>query len=194
MNVLDLILIASELGNVGTNIAADVNRDGVVTILDLILVAGMFDEMPAAPSVHPQVQAILTPADVQRWLTEARGLDLTDLTMQRGIHFLEQLATALTPKETALFPNYPNPFNPETWIPYSLAKAADVQIAIYDTKGTVVRQFDLGPQGAGYYTDRASTVYWDGRNVNGEPVASGVYLYQLRAGNFTATRRMVILK
>ena len=194
LNVLDLILIASELGSVGTNLAADVNRDGVVNILDLILVAGMFDGVPAAPSVHPEVQVIITPADIQRWLIEARGLDLTNPTMQRGIRFLEQLAAALTPKETVLFPNYPNPFNPETWIPYSLAEDAEVQIAIYDTKGKVVRRFDLGHQGAGYYTDRARAVYWDGLNAHGQSVASGMYFYHLRAVDYSATRRMVILK
>ena len=194
VNVLDLILIASELGNAGTNLAADVSKDGVVNILDLILVAGVFDEAPAAPLASLQVQAILTPADVQRWLTEAQGLDLTDLTMQRSIRFLEQLAAALSPKKTALLPNYPNPFNPETWIPYSLAEEANVQIAIYDTKGAVVRQFDLGHQRAGYYTDRARAAYWDGANASGESAVSGVYFYQLCAGDYSEVRRMVILK
>ena len=93
-----------------------------------------------------------------------------------------------------LLANYPNPFNPETWIPYHLAHAADVTITIYDTKGAVVRQLDLGHQSAGYYTDRAKAAYWDGRNESGELVASGVYFYQLRTGNYSATRRMVIVK
>ena len=193
VNVLDLVQVANGFGQMGEH-DADVNEDGVVNIVDLVKVAGAFDNAAAAPSVHPQALAILTPANVEGWLLEARGLGLTNITVQRGIRFLEQLAAALTPKDTALFPNYPNPFNPETWIPYSLAEDAEVQIAIYDTKGTVVRRFDLGHQGAGYYTDRARAVYWDGRNAAGESVASGVYLYRLWAGNFTATRRMVILK
>ncbi|MYE88033.1 T9SS type A sorting domain-containing protein [Candidatus Poribacteria bacterium] len=193
VNVLDLVQVANRFGQRGEH-DADVNEDGVVNIVDLVKVAGEFGNEAAAPSVHPQALAMLAPADVQRWLLEARGLDLTDSTVQRGIRFLEQLAAALTPKDTALFPNYPNPFNPETWIPYSLAKDAEVLITIYDTKGTVVRRFDLGHQGAGYYTDRTRAAYWDGRNANGEPVASGVYLYQLWTGDFTATRRMVILK
>ena len=117
---------------------------------------------------------------------------------------LEHLLSALTPKETALLPNYPNPFNPETWIPYHLAHAADVTLTVYDTKGTVVRQLDLGYQMAGYYTARSRAAYWDGRNDSGELVASGVYFYQLRAGrsglsvphrrDYTAMRRMVIVK
>ena len=193
VNILDLTRVASSFGQTGQN-EADVNGDGVVNIVDLVKVAGALGNEAAAPSVQLQALVMLTPADVQGWLLEARGLDLTNSTVQRGIHFLEQLALALTPKETALFPNYPNPFNPETWIPYSLATDAEVQIAIYDTKGTVVRRFDLGHQGTGYYTDRARAAYWDGRNAAGESVASGVYFYQLRAGDFTATRRMVILK
>ncbi len=193
VNILDLILVSSSFGQTGQD-DADVNGDGVVNIVDLVLVAGAFDKAVQAPSIHPQGQGMIAAADVQGWILEARRLDLTDATVQQGIHFLEQLAAALTPKKTVLLPNYPNPFNPETWIPYSLAEEADVQIEIYDTKGAVVGQFDLGHQGTGYYTDRARAVYWDGRNANGEPVASGVYLYQLRAGNFTATRRMVILK
>ena len=101
---------------------------------------------------------------------------------------------ALTPKQTVLLPNYPNPFNPETWIPYQLTDAADVEVTIYDPKGAVVRQLDLGHQSAGYYMDRTKAAYWDGRNESGELVASGVYFYQLRAGNYSATRRMVIVK
>ena len=101
---------------------------------------------------------------------------------------------ALTPKETMLLPNYPNPFNPETWIPYRLANAADVILTIYDTKGTMVRRLDLGYQPAGSYTARNRAAYWDGRNENGESVASGIYFYQFRVGDYTATRRMVIVK
>jgi flagellar hook assembly protein FlgD len=108
----------------------------------------------------------------------------------------------LTPKQTVLLPNYPNPFNPETWIPYHLARAADVEVTIYDARGVLVRQLDIGHQSAGYYTDRSKAAYWDGCNENGKSVASGVYFYQLRvsssrfigAGNYSATRRMVIVK
>jgi hypothetical protein len=100
----------------------------------------------------------------------------------------------LTPKETTLLPNYPNPFNPETWLPYHLAHAADVQITIYDTKGVVVRRFELGHQPAGIYQDQSRAAYWNGRNATGESVASGVYFYQLRAGDYSALRRMVVVK
>ena len=96
--------------------------------------------------------------------------------------------------QTLLLPNYPNPFNPETWIPYSLAEAADVKLTIYDTQGTEVRRFDLGHQPAGHYADRRKSIYWDGRNMLGEKVGGGVYFYYLQAGSYSATRRMVILK
>ncbi len=98
------------------------------------------------------------------------------------------------PAETALLHNYPNPFNPETWIPYQLAHAADVTLTIYDTQGVLVRQLDLGYQQAGYYTNRTRAAYWDGRNRLGESVGSGVYFYQLQAGDYSTIRKMVILK
>ena len=113
---------------------------------------------------------------------------------RRGIAVLKQLLAALTPQETALLLNYPNPFNPETWIPYQLAHATDVTLTIYDTKGVPVRRLDLGYQLAGYYTGRAKAAYWDGRNDTGESVASGVYFYSLSAGDYSATRKMLILK
>ena len=98
------------------------------------------------------------------------------------------------PEETALLPNYPNPFNPETWIPYQLATPADVSIAIYAADGKLVRTLDLGPQPVGLYESRSRAAYWDGKNALGEPVASGVYFYTLTAGEFTATRKMLIRK
>ena len=193
VNIQDLVLVAGRLGQTGQN-DADANGDGVVNIQDLVLIAGALGNTAAAPSFHPQVLATVTAADVQGWLIQAQGLPLTDATSQRGVLFLEQLLAAMTPKETTLLPNYPNPFNPETWIPYHLAHAADVTLTIYDTKGTPVRRLDLGHQPAGYYTDRSKAAYWNGRNASGESVASGVYFYQLRAGRYSALRQMVILK
>ena len=98
------------------------------------------------------------------------------------------------PAETLLLTNYPNPFNPETWIPYHLANDSDVQISIYDINGALVRQLDLGYQQAGYYTNRSRAAYWNGRNEFGERVATGIYFYQLQADNMSLLRKMVILK
>ena len=193
VNILDLTLVALRLGQTGQN-DADVNGDGVVNIADLVQVAGVIGNTAAAPAIQPLALETLTAANVENWLTQAQGLNLTNPRLRRGIVFLEQLLAALTPEETALLPNYPNPFNPETWIPYHLAHPADVTLTIYDTNGTPVRQFNLGYQPAGYYADRVKAAYWDGRNNSGESVSSGVYFYQLRAGEYTALRRMVILK
>ena len=97
-------------------------------------------------------------------------------------------------EQTQLLANYPNPFNPETWIPYQLANPSEVRITIYDTRGTVVRHLELGHQREGYYTGQSLAAYWDGRNTVGERVASGVYFYQLQADNLSLLRKMLILK
>ena len=99
-----------------------------------------------------------------------------------------------TPKRSYLLQNYPNPFNPETWIPYQLSEDASVSVSIYDTTGTLVRSLPLGFQPAGFYQSRSHAAYWDGRNALGEPVASGIYFYQLTTPSFQQTRRMLILK
>ncbi len=100
----------------------------------------------------------------------------------------------MSPKETALLPNYPNPFNPETWIPYHLAESVEVTVSIYAVDGNLVRAIELGSQLAGLYQNRSRAAYWDGKNDVGESVASGVYFYRLTAGEFSATRKMLILK
>jgi len=100
----------------------------------------------------------------------------------------------LRPHRTGVLPNYPNPFNPETWIPFQLHREAHVRITIYDVLGREVRGFDLGYLSAGYYTTRERAVYWDGRNSMNERVASGTYYYNLEAGDFVDTHRMVVVK
>ena len=104
------------------------------------------------------------------------------------------LIDAAMPTKTVLLPNYPNPFNPETWIPYDLAEEANVRITIYDLKGESVKQLKVGFQAAGTYRTQSRAAYWDGCNSVGEPVASGVYFYTLQAGQVRASRKMVIAK
>ena len=193
VNIQDLVLVAGRLGQSDTN-SADVNGDGIVNIQDLVLVAGALGTSAAAPSLHPQSLEMLTAADVKLWLSQTQQLDLADAMSLRGVLFLEQLLAALTPQETALLANYPNPFNPETWVPYQLTKDAEVIVTIYASNGQVVRRLALGHQVAGIYQSRSRAAYWDGRNEFGEPVASGVYFYTLTAGNFSATRKMLIRK
>jgi hypothetical protein len=98
------------------------------------------------------------------------------------------------PRQTELLPNYPNPFNPETWIPFRLAEDALVTLTIYDTTGKVVRAIDIGHKPAAVYESRAKAIYWDGRNNLGERIASGIYFYNLTANDFSSTRKMLILK
>ncbi len=195
-NVLDLILVGQDFGNENAaNARTDVNGDGVVDVRDLVLVAGAFGNSAAAPATgYQDLKGTLTRAQVEQWLTQARQLNPTDVSSQRGIRFLEQLLLTLTPQETALLANYPNPFNPETWIPYQLAKSAEVKLCIYATNGALVRTLDIGHQAAGGYQERSRAAYWDGKNREGEPVASGVYFYTLTAGDFTAIRKMIIRK
>ena len=193
VNIADLVLVASNLGETGRN-TADVNDDGQVNIADLVLVAGALGNSAAAPSLYPQPLGMLTAADVKLWLSQAEQLTLTDTASLKGIQFLRDLLAVLTPKETVLLPNYPNPFNPETWVPYHLAKDTDVTLHIYAVNGALVRTLALGHQPAGMYQNYSSAAYWDGKNEFGETVASGIYFYTLTAGDFTATRRMLIRK
>ena len=193
VDILDLTLVATHFGKFGDN-QADVNGDSIVDIRDLLLVAGGINADAAAPSTYSMVISTLTVEEIQMWLSQAQQLDLSEATYQRGFAVLQQLLIAVTPKETALLPNYPNPFNPETWIPYQLAKPTDVTISIYTADGRLVRTLALGYQPVGMYESRSRAAYWDGRNAQGEPVASGVYFYTLTAGEFSATRKMSITK
>ena len=107
---------------------------------------------------------------------------------------LPELVAYAIPTKTALLMNYPNPFNPETWIPYQLSVDSPVSVSIYDTTGVLVRTLSIGMQSAGFYNSRDRAAYWDGRNDAGERVASGLYFYQLRTPSFHQTRRLVIVK
>ena len=198
VNIQDLVMIASQFGQEGRD-GADVNRDGIIDILDLVLVAAAFENVVAAPPVAPQIFETLASEDVQQWLTDAKALRGTDSRLKRGISILEQLLAVLTersaiPAETSLLPNYPNPFNPETWIPYQLAEPAEVTIKVYDENGLRVRELAVGHQPAGLYQSRGRAAYWNGRNQQGEPVASGMYFCTLNAGDFSATRKMLVKK
>ena len=199
VNILDIVFVASQLGQSGQT-PADVNGDNVVNIQDLVMIAnGLGGSAAAAPSA-----AALTTRQVEAWLRLAKqgvsvpsmrtALSQQGFSYERGIEMLENILRTLRPRTTALLSNYPNPFNPETWLPYQLAANSAVQLTIYDARGAVVRQFNLGHQPVGIYQSRSRAVYWDGRNALGESVASGVYFYTLTTEDFSATRRMLILK
>ena len=193
VDVQDLVLVAGRLGIIAENLA-DVNGDGTVNTLDLVLVAGMADDSTDALPMFSNGEMMLHTTQVREWLEEARRLDLAERLIPKGIEYLENLLEALTPERTRLLPNFPNPFNPETWIPYQLARNSHVRISIYSSKGILVRDLDLGLQPQGFYTDKHYAAYWDGRNDGGELLASGVYVYVFRAGSFRASRRMAIVR
>ena len=195
VDIQDMMLVDADLTKIG-EYATDVNEDGAVNIADLVLVAAAqsSNTTAAVPALHQAKAYTLSRSDVEMWLQEAKQLNLTDPKSLRGLRFLEQLLLAIAPEKTALLANYPNPFNPETWIPYQLAKPAKVKLTIYAADGKLIRTLTLGHQAAGVYHNRSRAAYWNGKNGAGESVASGVYLYTLIAGDFTATRKMLILK
>ena len=192
VSILDMILVSRHLGRIKiTQPQMDINGDGQINISDLILVARSMDtETGAAP-------AALTPdisARVQAWIAQAEAEHDGSLAFTQGIANLQRLLAAMPPERTGLLANYPNPFNPETWIPYQLAEAAEVSVRIYDATGALVQTLALGHQTTGIYREKSRAAYWDGKNELGESVASGVYFYTLTAGDFTATRKMLIRK
>ena len=192
VTILDLILVSQQLGKrVPAGSPVDVNGDGVVTILDLILVSQGIAGSSAAPPVGAES---VDAAMIEAWIAQARLEDDGSLAFKEGIENLQNLLASLIPEKTALLANYPNPFNPETWIPYQLAESGEVSLAIYDINGKMVRRLEVGYKAAGMYRSRSRAAHWDGRNQLGEFVASGLYFYTLTAGEFTATRRMLILK
>ena len=200
VSILDLILVAQQLGKrVSAGSPVDINGDGVVSILDLIRVAQGIAGSPAAPPTpllaggKGGVESV-DAATIEAWIAQARLEDDGSLAFKQGIENLQALLASLIPEETALLHNYPNPFNPETWIPYQLAESAEVTLTIYDMNGQLVRRLAVGHQAAGMYRSRSRAAYWDGRNQLGESVASGLYFYTLTAKEFSATRRMLILK
>ena len=179
--------------------AADANDDGLVDVKDLLQVAGWLGAKELSAPSHSQEPVAFTAADVQEWILQAKQFGTREPVYEKGIRALEQLLATLQqveakPKETALLRNYPNPFNPETWVPYQLAAAADVTLTIYAVDGTLVRTLALGHRLAGLYQSKSRAAYWDGRNEFGESVASGIYFYTLAAGDFSATGKMLVRK
>ncbi|MCG9126870.1 PD40 domain-containing protein [Candidatus Poribacteria bacterium] len=194
VDIQDLIYVASQFGTTDDENTADVNQDGIVDIADIVLIAKVLENENAAPQKTANTTNLLSIEQIKIWIDQAKKHSNTSIEFQKGIAILEHLLTSLTPKNSALLSNYPNPFNPETWIPYQLAKPADVRISIFSFDGTLVRLLNIGNQSEGMYLNRNDSAYWDGKNELGESVASGIYFYTLSAGDFSATRRMVIQK
>ena len=199
--------IVPNLASVGdSHSRVDVNDDGIVNILDLIEVAMSADwggastltkvrnANAASLSAPSMVAENLTPATIQAWIDLAQVEHDGSAIFEVGIANLEGLLVSRIPSETKLLLNYPNPFNPETWIPYQLAEATQVTVMIHTMNGSLVRTLELGHQAAGTYKSKSQAAYWDGRNEFGEQVASGLYFYTLTAGDFSATHKMLVRK
>ena len=201
VDILDLMQISQYLGkDAALSPESDVDADGIIGILDLIVVAQHIGTTNgSAPTLTAdRVEAIDNSEPIQEmiqtWISKAQLQNDGSTVYREGIANLQKLLTSLMPEKTMLLHNYPNPFNPETWIPYQLSEAADVNVTIYAANGRIVRTLVLGHQEVGEYKSRSRAAYWDGKNSSGEPVASGIYFYTLSAGDFTATHKMQILK
>ena len=200
VNVQDLVAVAA-----GVDAASDLPLAAVEQAL-LIAAAqgGDVQAIPEAPmgfSRHQHALFLrLTSDNVAAALADAKHLATEDVHLRKWVeivleklwHLLAKMETI--PETTALLPNYPNPFNPETWLPYQLAKETDVTLRIYAADGRLVQTLGLGHQPAGIYQSKSRAAYWNGRNHHGELVASGVYFYTVTAGDFIATRKMIIMK
>ena len=196
VNVTDLIAVAEGI-DAGTVLPTKIAEE---VLFAAEAAAAELEGGPGAPRIGFSRRSDVTAyGNVAAALADARALVSGDVRLGKWLPLLEELLQKLAemgtiPQTTALLPNYPNPFNPETWIPYHLATDAAVILTIYDVRGSVVRELSLGHQPAGVYESRGRAAYWDGRNHLGEKVASGLYFYTLTAGEFTATRKLLITK
>ena len=199
INNADTRAVAAAIGQSGGGITdprTDVDGSGTVDATNIILVLANLDDDIAAPTLDIDVKALDLDFDrVQEQVEMLLASGDRSIAAQRALLYLQHLLASARPDETVLLANYPNPFNPETWIPYHLSESTDVRVNIYDSRGILVRALTLGHQTAGYYTSRSRAAYWDGRNAFGERVASGIYFYQLQTdAEVSPLRKMVILK
>ena len=204
VDILDLLIVVVHFGeSPPTNPRVDINKDGQVNLEDMVRIIEIIEKnqngaAPPTPNVISNPISTLSAADIDvLYVFYQKIEEISEDTTQieRVRRFLSRLLMpAEGPLQTRLYPNYPNPFNPETWIPYQLAEDAEITIRIYNTEGKTVRTLFAGHQVSGYYLNRDRAAYWDGKNELGEQVASGVYIYELATPTFKETKRLVVLK
>jgi len=177
---------------------ADANGDGIVDERDVLPIGMNWHKTHEVSRGAPRID--IAYVDHVRYLNGYIAL-LTALekapysdAMFKMKALLKQVISQDIPKENRLLPNYPNPFNPDTWIPYQLSKESNVCITIYDSAGRIVKKLDIGRKLAGIYRTQDQAAYWDGRNEVGEAVASGIYFYIIQAGDYTATKKMIVAR
>ena len=188
-------MVAGQFGATGPNLAGDINKDNLINIFDLVLIANNFGQtLSGAPN---QIKLALTNQQTNRLSKVIKQLqNKIDLSVIEAsiLELLIPFVKQQTPDVTKLLTNYPNPFNPETWIPFQLSNNSIVTITIYSIEGYLVRQFNLGQKLAGRYLSQKQAVYWNGKSQTGETMGSGTYFYQLQAGDYIEVRKMLILK
>ncbi|MFQ6044582.1 MAG: T9SS type A sorting domain-containing protein, partial [Candidatus Poribacteria bacterium] len=159
-------------------------RDGVLEI-----------SFASAKELNGKGALLFVEFEARKTSTNSIPLTLSEAHLNEGLNIFKVDGwLRFKPEITVLLPNFPNPFNPETWIPYQLTESASVVIRIYNVSGQLVRILDIGHRQPGFYIDKMDAAYWDGCSESGERVASGVYFYQLEAGKFSATRKMTNIK
>ena len=189
ISILDLPQVAARHAETG-RMDVDVNQDGVVDTADLFQAVTDLEIAKKEPAAYLAAQAILTSRDVSEWLSQPRKSNLAEADLKRSIRAVRHQLAVSVPGETALLPNYPNPFDQGTWIPYHLAVKAEVYITIYGEKGLPVRHLAMGNRIPGYYVGLSRAAYWDGRDDNGMPVAGGTYVYELVTWDWMESRKM----
>ena len=198
VNIFDLVMVAGQFGKSGAGLSGDVNNDGSVNIFDLVMVAGNFGKsnVAAAPTM---IANKLTFTTQQKWSIQSAIVELEDMPARSDaeelvFNLLKAILPERLPTQTQLLPNYPNPFNPETWIPFELSQDSKVLVTIYNVAGTPVRSISMGYLEAGSYVKQSRAIYWDGKADTGERVASGTYFYSLKIADYVSTQKMIILK
>ena len=206
VNIFDLSIVVRSIGQpipTHSDIYPDVNGDGVIDLNDSLLVSAHFGESYQIGETRAAPQSAgeslyLIPPSIRKQLEsiyhELLLMPNNSPEFIRARQVLQYLLFPSVPAHNQLLQNYPNPFNPETWIPFHIASAGQVTIGIYDAAGALIRQLDLGYLKPGRYLTRGNAAYWNGKNVYGESVASGIYFYTLSTASFQATRKMIISK
>ena len=179
--------------------AADVTGDGTISLIDAVLIlqfaVGLITQFPVEIQTGVSIlDAKLESEILTEIISELEKIPL-NREQEQVLKQLKRLFYQKTiPDYTTLLPNFPNPFNSETWIPYQLSQDSNVTIRIYDVEGKLVQVIELGHKAAGFYVNRERAIYWDGHTQTGELAASGIYYYTIRTARFTATRKMVLVK
>ena len=198
VNIFDLVMVAGQFGKSGAGLSGDVNGDSSVNIFDLVMVAGNFGKsaVAAAPNVLANKLKFTSQQkrSIQSAIVELEGMPARSQAEELVLNLLIAILPEKLPEQTQLLPNYPNPFNPETWIPFELSRDGEVSVSIYDVAGPLVRNLRMGYLEAGSYVSQSKAIYWDGKTDAGERVASGTYFYILKTKDYTFTQKMIVLK